>query len=277
MTSSERSVQGFGAFSGKAASLTLRPGRGLAWHDPATGPTPALAAHLTSDTSWTGLPSAVPVRNTTLSSGRRVFATIEHVMGALAGLGVWNASIQLDGPEVPILDGSAAAFVPLVKALPAGAPEPLTLREPLEVCKGDASIIATPLPPTEPLEYVYQLDYGPQSPLRPQQATWRGEAADFEANIAPARTFSLRQEAEMARSVGLFRHLTPADLLVIGDDGRPIQNDWRFEHEPARHKLLDLIGDLALLGRPLHARVVASRSGHALTHEFCRRVLAQHA
>jgi len=148
------------------------------------------------------------------------------------------------------------------------------LREPVEVRAGEALIRATPLAPGEPLEYTYQLDYGPASPLPAQQASWRGDPHDFEATIAPARTFSLQREAEMAQSLGLFRHLSPEDLVVVGDDGTPISNAWRFEHEPARHKLLDLIGDLALLGRPLHTRVVATRSGHALTHEFCRRVLA---
>lgn len=265
----DESISGVGVFSGRPATLALRPGpAGVTWHT-----LPATIANLSVDLSWAGLGPGVPVRNTTIAGSGMVFATIEHVMGALAGLGIWQAAIALDGVEVPILDGSAAAFVALAHALPRVAPPPLVLAAPVEVRRGDASIIATPLAHGEPLEYVYELDYGPQSPIPRQRAAWRGDAGDFALAIAPARTFSLRREVEQARALGLFRHLSPKELLVVGDDGRPIDNAWRLPDEPARHKLLDLIGDLALLGRPLHARVVATRSGHALTHEFCRVLL----
>ncbi len=204
-------------------------------------------------------------------------ATIEHILAALVGLGIRDACITIDGPEVPILDGSAKPFVDLLRPMLIPAPlrvEPLVLDRPVEVRDGEASIRATPSDSPDEFSFTYNLDYGPGAPLKPHSATWCGSVSEFTNLIAPARTFSLRAEAEMARKMGLFPHLTPRDMLVIGDDGQPIDNAWRMDGEPARHKLLDLIGDLALLRRPLIANVVATRSGHRLTHEFCRKVLA---
>lgn len=228
----------------------------------------------------------VPPRNTTLvlrgagaGQGGVVAATVEHVLSALAGMGVWDACVVLEGDEVPIDDGSAKAFVELARHLKragvggmsAADVEPIVLRERVEVRDaGGAWIVGEPL---DGIEYAYELDYGAGAPIEPQRAVWRGDAEEYVREIAPARTFSLRAEAEIARAAGLFGHLTPAEMVVVGDDGQPMANAWRMEHEPAKHKLLDLIGDLALLGRPLHAKVTAHRSGHAMTHEFCRRVL----
>jgi len=241
--------------------------------------TPLRVSAVTDDASWAGLPAGVPVRNTTLRtpSGQYI-ATIEHLASALSALGHWSLRAELDAPEVPILDGSALPFADALRALgpPGASPPPLVLREPVEVSAGNAAIRAEPSAPGSQIEYTYRLDYGPNSPLKPHDATWRGSPDEYLNDIAPARTFSLRAEAEAAQRAGLFRHLTPSEMVVIGDDGHPIDNAWRLPNEPARHKLLDLIGDLALLGRPLHARVTATRAGHALTHELCRRILASH-
>lgn len=269
-------VSGLGLFSGKRANVTIGPSKagGITI---ARGGT-AVAAHTSAvspDVGWTGLPKGVPVRNTTLSAGGAVFATVEHLMSAFAGLGVWSAAVRFDGgPEAPILDGSAQPWVEaLSPALtPGPSPEPIVLRERIEVVHGDASIVATPR--ARGVSYTYELDYGAGSPIPAQRAEWDGCPEAYAREIAPARTFSLRREAEAARAMGLFSHLTPREMVVVGDDGVPIDNEWRMRNEPASHKLLDLIGDLSLLGRPLQADVVATRSGHALTHEFCRRVLA---
>lgn len=224
----------------------------------------------------------VPPRNTTLvlsgaGAGAVVAATVEHVLSALAGMGVWDACVVLEGDEVPIDDGSALAFVELARHLKRGGlggmgadAEPIVLRERVEVRDASGAwIVGEPL---DGIEYAYELDYGAGAPIPAQRAVWRGDAEAYAREIAPARTFSLRAEAEAARAAGLFAHLTPAEMVVVGDDGLPMANAWRTEDEPSKHKLLDLIGDLALLGRPLHAKVTAHRSGHAMTHEFCRRV-----
>lgn len=288
-------LSGRGLFCGKVGALRVFPmlsgGITIESREPALpnqllGPRlaggSATLDNLTTDTTWSGLPIAVPIRNTTLAlrgtaGGTHVAATVEHLLAALAGLNIWNAWVALSGPEVPILDGSALLFVEALR--PSLAParasrEPLVLTSSITVEHKGASITASPPPTGVPLSYTYELDYGDGSPLRRQSATWTGDAADFAERIAPARTFSLEQEARAAQQAGLFRHLSPSDMLVIGSDGHPINNQWRVEDEPAKHKLLDLIGDLALLGRPLHATVKASRSGHALTHELVRRIVA---
>jgi len=278
-------LHGTGLFSAKSAAVTFVPAAcatGLRFFvDGAV--VPALMDHVTNDTSWSGLPAGFPVRNTTLSGMQsRVVATTEHVMSALAGLGLWHVDVHLEGAECPILDGSAAGFVDVLRAVPAGAPVPpmlLTRRVEVRDDRG-ASIVGEPLSGGERARYTYELDYGATSPVRPQAASWDLSRSAYINDVAPARTVSLLAEVEGARRAGLFAHLTPRDMLVVGDDGQPIDNEWRFPDaecvstEPARHKLLDLIGDLALLGRPLHAQVVARRSGHALTHQFCRAVLA---
>jgi UDP-3-O-acyl-N-acetylglucosamine deacetylase len=225
---------------------------------------------------------AVPAGRPAGGSGAEAVAivyTTEHLLAALAGLGITDALVELDGPELPIGDGSAKSFVEAIAL--AGAHdldvtvEPLTVREPLHVQSpdGTASIIIEPLAPEEPPTYRYELDYGPAASLRPQSAEWRGSPEAFLHDVAPARTFSLRAEAAQMQALGLFRSFTPRDLLVIDDAGLPIENAWRYDDEPARHKLLDLIGDLALVGRPIHARITARRAGHVLNHAMARALL----
>lgn len=276
-------LHGVGLFSGKAASVTILPIADrqvvLTRRGHTIGGVPLLVQCVTQDTSWSGLPAGVPIRNTTLrspiaASGADTVATMEHILSACAGLGLWHVGFALEGgPEIPILDGSALPFVAALRShvVPGDAPSPIVLREAIEVRQGDALIRAEPF---DGIHYTYSLDYGHASPIPPQHAVWHGDADDYALNIAPARTFSLLKEAHAARAAGLFAHLTPRDMLVIADDGRPIDNEWRLDHEPAKHKLLDLLGDLALLGRPLHARITAHRAGHALTHDFGRRVCA---
>lgn len=275
-------LPGLGLFSASPASLRFLPAATLRVR-PGVGDLADIHPALVSaDTAWAALPPGVPIRNTTLAlpgaapgSRARTAATVEHALSACAGLHLWGVTLALEGgPELPILDGSALPFLHALRPhlAPAAAVTPITLSEPLEVRAGDAFIRAEPF---DSIDYTYSLDYGPASPLPPQHAAWRGDPDDYAINIAPARTFSLRAEAHAARAAGLFTHLSPRDMLVIADDGSPIDNAWRLPDEPARHKLLDLIGDLALLGRPLHARVHAHRAGHALTHRLCALVLAK--
>ncbi len=265
-------IHGRGLFSGQPASITFHPhADGIIIRCPA--PIPALTANVTPKPTIPGIPPQFPIRNTTLATPTAQALTIEHAMSALAGLGITAAAIELTGGEVPILDGSAHAFAQALAPLriPGPTPQPITLAAPIEVREGDAFIKASPR--AAGFSYTYELDYGPTSPIPRQSATWSGDPHDYLANIAPARTFSLSHEAAVARAAGLFTSFTPADLLVIAPDGNPVDNAWRFDTEPARHKLLDLIGDLALLSRPLHADITAHKAGHALTHKFCKAVL----
>jgi len=215
-------------------------------------------------------------RNTTIEVGRGVVvATVEHLLSALAGLGVTDATVEVDSPEIPIGDGSSAFIVEAI--LEAGveridAPlEPVTVRGAVRVeGPGGEWVEAAP---SDEASYEYVLRYpGHESIIPDQSARWSGDAREYEREIAPARTFCLEEEALAMRAAGLFEHLGPRDMLVLGEGG-PIENALRFENEPARHKLLDLIGDLALVGAPILGRVVAHRSGHALNRELARRLV----
>lgn len=250
---------------------------------------PVHVSQVIASLAWMKLPPGIPehiaqrvVRNTVLSLGTQAAATVEHILSAVAGLGIVDALIELTENEVPILDGSAQDFA---IALAQHSTINLThttslqsrairLRHPVTVQDHTGGIItAHPIVANEFPSATYHLDYGPTSPIAPHTATWQGNADDYVANIAPARTFSLEHEALAAKNLGFFTTFSPRDLIVVNKSGTPIDNAWRFPDEPAKHKLLDLMGDLTLLGRPLLARVDATKSGHALTHQLCIAIL----
>jgi UDP-3-O-acyl N-acetylglucosamine deacetylase len=274
----EASFFGLGLFSAQPATVVVRPATSLAGIVFRRGGRniPALIDHLSREPAHTCMPAVIPGRNTTIAGGGVGVATIEHLMSALAGLGITDAVVEIDGPEVPILDGGALPMVEGMKragmAVLEGPYQPFVLTVPVQVLDATGGQIVAMPRPSPGFSLTYELNYGPDSPIRLQSARWEGDPDRYAEEIAPARTFCLRKEAEAMRRWGLFSHLTPKEMLVVGDDGKPIENEWRFSDEPARHKLLDLIGDLALLGRPIQADIVASRSGHALTHTFVKQL-----
>lgn len=274
------SVRGIGLFTGLDATLTIRPAT------PGTGfifrradlsvEIPATIDHLSTLPVHPAFEGVSP-RNTSLAldpsdpSSPRVLTT-EHAMGALVGLGITDAILELDAMEVPIDDGSADDITRAIRKaglevsdvrLDAIAPT-----TPLRIGDPNAFIELSPL--DHPC-YSYEIDYGDQSPFPPHAAAWMGDPEMFAHEIAPARTFSLDREVAPLRAAGLFTRFEPSDLLVLDTQG-PIANAWRHPHEPARHKVLDLMGDLALAGVPLHARVSACRSGHAMNHQMARAI-----
>lgn len=267
-----RSVErtGVGLFTGAQTRMRLLPGeedRGIVFRRVDLSGAPEIPARVDH------VDAARP-RRTVLASGDASVETVEHCLSALAALGIDNAVVEVNGPEIPAFDGSA---LPIVEAIhDAGidaqtAPrEVVVIDEPIVVRDGEAVVSALPIEGDTP-EYVYMLDYGEGSPIARQSKAVSLDAASFETEVAPARTFSTRREAEFARSNGLFTHLEPKDMLVI-DDAGPIDNAYRFDDEPARHKLLDLIGDLALVGKPLRGRFVSARSGHTLNHKLASAI-----
>jgi UDP-3-O-acyl N-acetylglucosamine deacetylase len=282
-------------FTATHSSLIIRPapgGHGIVFRRtdlPDQPRIPAIITHLIPESRHTVLAADPSDRAAAGSPAGAVVHTVEHILSALAAMGVTDALLDLHGPEVPIGDGSAALFTDAIAeagvrelpAMPGTAPAPIRVRERIEVADRSAMIeVLPPVGPGDCLELEYRLDYGASSPIPAQRAVCRlthtagADAAGYRREVAPARTFCLLEEAQAMQKMGLFRHLSPSDMLVIGEDGRPIDNELRFADEPARHKLLDLIGDLALAGRPIIGRVIASRSGHALNHEAARRLLA---
>jgi UDP-3-O-acyl N-acetylglucosamine deacetylase len=215
-------------------------------------------------------------RRTTLGHPPGQVGLVEHVLAALAGLRIDNCVVELNAPEPPGLDGSAQEFV---TALIAAGIERQPATRP--VWRVDAPVVlhtgAATLglhPGDDGLCLSYFLDYGHWSPIGRQVHTQRITPGGFLSEIACCRTFILESEVEQLRRQGLGARTTTTDLLVFGPRG-PIDNRLRFANEPARHKLLDLIGDLALLGADLCGHVVAYRSGHPLNIELVRRLQAQ--
>ena len=211
-------------------------------------------------------------RRTTLGTAPNQVTLVEHVLAALAGLRVDNCVVELDGPEPPGLDGSARGFVAaLVEAgiILQNSRRPVwAATEPVTVRQGGATLTLHPAQAVG-LRISYLLDYGLGAPLAPQVHSEPIVPEHFEHELAPCRTFVLEDEAHDLQRRGIGRHLKPKELLVFGRRG-PIDNRLRKTDEPARHKILDIVGDLALCGFDLAGHVVACRSGHELNVALAR-------
>ena len=211
---------------------------------------------------------------TTLKKGGVSIGTVEHVLAAAAGLGLDTCLIEIEGPEVPIVDGSALPFVRLFHA--AGFErqdalvKPLELTQSVEVIRDDRRVLFEPDGPG--LTITYEIDF-PHPIVGRQEMTFTLRPDEFAARIAPARTFGFAREVEELRSRGLARGGSLHNAVVLDDTGI-ISGPLRFRDEFVRHKVLDLIGDLMLLGRPLQGRIHARKAGHALHIEFARALQA---
>lgn len=307
-------MEGVGLFSGRPVKLTMRPApadHGVVFRRVDLPGSPLIPVRIDNVVDRARR-TAIKAPSSDPDQGGPVVETVEHCLSALSGLGVDNALIDLDAEELPIGDGSARPFVELIEQ--AGIEEQDTPRRPLVVAEpvtvrapagaGIEGVIIA-LPNDAPaLELVYDLDFGSSGPLRRQVAAFtlayaqqprafsgapamvgagtngaargHGEApgSAYSSDVAPARSFALMDEAQAMRARGLFSHVSPRDMLVIGENG-PVDNEYRFADEPARHKLLDLLGDLALAGRPIQGRIIASRSGHALNQRLARTLVEQ--
>ncbi|HRX85251.1 MAG TPA: UDP-3-O-acyl-N-acetylglucosamine deacetylase [Phycisphaerae bacterium] len=263
-------LEGRGLFTGLPVTVRLHPGRpntGL-WFVRSDQPTPVR------------VPARVELvskraRRTSLQNGTVSIETVEHCLSACAGLGIDNLEIELTNTELPVLDGSCLPLVELIQEAGIETQEarrdPYVIREMTRVVDGEMELVA--LPPlsadAETLDIIYELDYGPDSPIGQQVFAFSCRPDRFVQQIAPARTFALEAEAEALRNSGLGQHLTYRDVVIYGKDG-PIDNPLRFPDECVRHKVLDLLGDLMLLGRFIVGRIHARKSGHALNHALVR-------
>jgi UDP-3-O-[3-hydroxymyristoyl] N-acetylglucosamine deacetylase/3-hydroxyacyl-[acyl-carrier-protein] dehydratase len=216
-------------------------------------------------------------RRTCLRDGSATVETVEHVLAAINGLGLDNLIVEMNGTEAP---GTDACPLPFAKALAeAGAAEQepekkvFVITSPVTVQDGEAMIAALP-GEGDWLDILYDLDYGQVSSIGRQVHAFRLHADDFATQIAPARTFLLEDEAARFQAAGWGKHLGPRDLLVMGPNG-PLDNELRFPNEHVRHKIADLVGDLALLGRTIRGRIVAYQSGHSLNHQLVRKLAQQ--
>lgn len=269
------SFAGPGLFSGDTATLTLLPAgadAGITFVREQEGKVATIRASVENVQKQP--------RRTCLKNGTLSVQTVEHCMAALVGMGVDNAIVKISGGmagEVPGGDGSSQVFVEAIQE--AGLTEqsselqPLIIRKPIQVTAGDATLAALP-GPEDRLEVIYDFEAAP--PVGRQVFKFQLGDDDFITQLAPARTFVFKHEAEELRARGMGQHLSPKDLLVISESG-PIDNEFRFADECARHKVLDLLGDLYLVGRPIRGRIFAHKSGHSLNHMLARRLLEQEA
>jgi UDP-3-O-acyl N-acetylglucosamine deacetylase len=216
-------------------------------------------------------------RRTTLGNGQASVALVEHVLAALAGMHVDNCYVEINGAEPPGLDGSSNGFVHILReagiALQPAQRPIWSVRYPITVRQQGATL--TLHPATQPeLRISYFLDYGLCAPIDRQVHTRTITPESFANEIAACRTFLLEEEALELRRQGLGVNTRMSDLLIFGKHG-PIDNKLRFANEPARHKVLDLVGDLSLLGHDIYGHVVAYRSGHPLNIELVRELAKQ--
>jgi UDP-3-O-[3-hydroxymyristoyl] N-acetylglucosamine deacetylase len=209
---------------------------------------------------------------TTLSADGVSIETVEHLLSALHGLGVDDVLVEVEGPEVPILDGSAAPFVILIHEAglrPLATPrEYLKVLAPVEVVRGAKW---ARLLPADHLRVSYTIGFD-HPLLRHQEVSLRVTPDAYAEAIAPARTFGFLRDVETLRKNGLALGGSLENAVVIGESG-VLNNKLRFEDEFVRHKVLDAIGDLALLGHPVLAHLEASKAGHALHAALAQKLL----
>jgi UDP-3-O-[3-hydroxymyristoyl] N-acetylglucosamine deacetylase len=217
---------------------------------------PATPHLLSPDKNWA----------TRLQSGNIRIDTVEHLLFALS-ICFNTALVELDAPEIPILDGSALPFVKaFADSREAGARRFFHVPLPLRITEGQSTAQLVPCRNGESPCYTVQLDYPP--PIRQMSFQIFPESADFENEIAPARTFALAEDVRRLQAQGLAKGGTLNNALVFDEHGPLNVEGLRFADEPARHKMLDLIGDLSLLGALPRAHIRIVRPGHALNHRI---------
>ena len=211
---------------------------------------------------------------TALTRSSASVETVEHLLAALSSLGIDNVIVELNQAEVPIMDGSAASFVYLVheagiKSLTAPRKFLKVLR-PISISKGDKRIV---LYPSEHFKVTYSISFD-HPLLRHQSRSLYLTEDSFIDEIAPARTFGFLKEVEMLRQKGLALGGSLDNAIVLGETG-VLNSSLRFEDEFVRHKILDVIGDLSLVGYPLIGHLVVHRGGHALHTSFAKQILQE--
>lgn len=202
-----------------------------------------------------------------------LISTTEHLLSALAGLGVDNAVVEIDNLELPIVDGSALPFVKLI--LQAGLRPQRARRayakilKPLELSEGSKKIAVYP---ADTFAVSYSIDF-PHPVIGTQSLDFTPNAGSYERTIAPARTFGFLAEVEMLLKSGLVKGGSLENVVVLDPEKVMNPEGLRFPDEFCRHKILDLIGDISLFGHPLMGHVVAVRAGHAMHAQLVSQLL----
>jgi UDP-3-O-acyl N-acetylglucosamine deacetylase len=267
-------VAGFGYWSGRDVRIEFRPaaaGAGITFVRSDLGASARIPARV-------DLRVEVP-RRTNLRQGKIEVEMVEHVLAALSGLGIDNCEVWTNHPEMPGCDGSSAAFVDAI--VRAGivsqgiVANRVAVTETIRVTEGESWIEARPSAKNQ-FSIEYQLHYPAAPVIGRQVARVVVTPERFRSELAPCRTFLLQTEADQLRRQGLGVRVTNRDLLVFDERG-PIDNRLRFPNECARHKALDVLGDLALAGCRFIGEFTAYRSGHRLHAELTRQLVDRFA
>ncbi len=273
---------GIGLHSGRRVSLTLLPApadRGIVFRRTDLNRDIPALYHRVVDTQLC----------TVIGEGSARVGTVEHLMAALAGAGIDNAIVELDGPEVPIMDGSAAPFSFLLEcagiAVLDAPRKTVEILQPVRVTDGDAFAELRPFdalpgragrPAIPTLDLDVAIDF-PDAAIGRQSMTLRLSPENFREAVAPARTFGRLSDVEKLHAMGLAKGGS-LDNAVVVDGGKVLNpGGLRMENEFVAHKLLDAMGDLALAGVALHGRYIANRPGHGLTNKLLRALFARQA
>lgn len=265
---SEMSCTGIGLHSGQRSKLTIKPApidTGIKFVRKDIKQQPFIQADFEN---------VIDTRlSTTLGSNGHRIATVEHLMAAFFGLGIDNAIVELDGPEVPIMDGSAAPFIFLLKS--AGIKEQkesknfIVIKKDMKISDGEKSVS---IHPSKELRITYRIDF--QHPLiREQEYSLRFSGKDFIEEISRARTFGFLKDLQFLRENGLAQGGSLDNAIVI-DEFRILNEDGlRYKDEFVRHKILDFVGDLAILGSPIIGHFVVEKSGHFLNQAVLKDLM----
>ena len=285
------SVHGVGLHTGKKVTLTFKPAEanhGFRFQRVDLPDQPVIPA----DVKWVFSTN----RGTTLKSGDAQVSTVEHVLSALVGMGVDNVLLEIDGPEMPIMDGTSLPFVQAIREAGLSTLEAerdfFVVTEPISY-KDEVTGTEIMALPADDFEATVMIDFN--SSVLGQQFAALNNMTDYENEIAPCRTFVFLHELEKLLDMGLIkggdldnaiviadRKMAQEDLEVLAQKlGKPGLNidpqggvlntiKLHFQNEPARHKLLDVIGDLALIGKPIRGKIVATKPGHTANIEFAK-------
>jgi len=265
------SFTGVGLHSGEVNSVTFEPapentGVVFVRSDLPSSPTiPADIVHVI-DTA----------RGTTLGANGARVMTVEHVLAAVAGLGIDNLIVKVDGNEAPVADGSSLPFVEALQSadivVQGEDKRYLEIKETVTYERNGVNIV---LLPHDGFKVSFLVDYN-HPMLGTQYASFEINDAVFTKEIAPARTFTFMHEVKMLQEAGLIKGGSLENAIVVGDEGIMNNGELRFSNEFVRHKIVDLIGDFFLIGVPLHAHVIAAKSGHAanveVVHELRKKL-----
>ncbi len=263
----EVSFEGIGLHTGRHARVTLKPAardNGITFIRSDKGT--VIKAHVGSviDTAFA----------TTIGQDGAKIRTVEHIMAALAGLGIDNILVDVDGPEIPILDGSSTELISII--LKAGIAKQgkkrpyLRIKRPVIFDDGNSKVAALPYEGRRITYSIFFNHYG----FGEQRLSIEINEETFAREIAPARTFGFLKDIEYLRTNGLAKGGSLENAIILGENGVLNSSGLRFKDEFVRHKVLDSIGDLAILGFPIYGHIIANKSGHSTNIKFLKKLLA---